>query len=165
MKHVTILSAKLRLKLTRFRVKIAKNRMNREFRSARTEKAKMGNRYERFLACCKEQERAAVTLKRLVSRRSDTPILKTDLGVEHYIIQPDLADKITRLEAETALTRHRYGDWGYLSRRRWRENNEKVIRGDGILRSRYPLYGKGFFVVETDRSRKVAVMYAEGKSA
>ena len=165
MKKMAFCFAKMRLKLAGFFVNVAKIRMNRVIHNSRAAKEEIEQSYEKFLKRCKCKEKAAVEFKRLQRKNSDRPILKTDLGVEHYIISADLSDRITRLEAERAITRHRYGDWGEISRQSWWENNRKAGKGEGAICSRYPLFGKGFFLVESRQKGNAAFLSLEGESA
>ena len=164
-KALTYLFAKTRLLCAGFAVSIARVRMNRILKSSRGVESKIDRSYENFLKKCKSREKEAVNLKRLKNVKTGKPILKLDLEIEHYIVNPQLASKITRLEAEMALVRHRYGDWGECDIACWRENNKKAKMKNGIVRSRYPLLKNGFFIVETDRKNRIAVMYPEGEPA
>ena len=101
-------------------------------------------------------------LKRAKNENPDKPFLKIDLGIEHYVVQPYVANKITRHEAEVALTRHRYGDWGDVSVHHWLCNNEGTKDPYGIIRSRYPLFGGGYFNVETDKRARTTKFCLDG---
>ena len=165
MKIVSYVIAKIRLVLAGHRVNVARGRMNSVLNSSRAAEDEIDRSYENFIRKAKEREKAAVNFKRIKNESFSKPLLKLDLGVEHYIVQPALANRITRLEAELAFTRHRYGDWGECGTAVWRENN-RVARGNkGTLRSRYPLVGNDFFIVETDKRRRITVMYPEGEPA
>ena len=154
--------AKIRLALANRKTIVAKELMDKVIRSSRAKKEEIDFSYENFLNRCKQQEKAAVMLKRAKNENPDKPFLKIDLGIEHYIVQPDVANKITRHEAEVALTRHRYGDWGDVSAHHWLCNNEGTKDPCGIIRSRYPLFGGGYFNVETDKRAKITKIYLGG---
>lgn len=162
MNRIKFFFAKIRLALANRRAIVAKELMDKVIRSSRAKKEEIDYSYENFLKRCKQQEKAAVMLKRATNGNPDKPFLKIDLGIEHYIVQPDVANKITRHEAEVALTRHRYGDWGEVSVHHWLCNNEGTKDPCGIIRSRYPLFGGGYFSVETDKRAKVTKMYLGG---
>ena len=162
MNHINFFFAKIRLALANRRAIVAKGLMDKVIRSSRAKKEEIDYSYENFLKRCKQQEKAAVMLKRATNGTPDKPFLKVDLGIEHYIVLPDVADKITRHEAEVALTRHRYGDWGEVSNHHWLCNNEGVKDPCGIIRSRYPLFGGGYFSVETDKRSKITRIGLEG---
>lgn len=162
MNLIKFLFAKIRLALANRRAIVAKELMDKVIRSSRAKKEEIDFSYENFLKRCKQQEKAAVLLKRAKNENPDKPFLKIDLGIEHYIVQPDVANKITRHEAEVALTRHRYGDWGDVSVHHWLCNNEGAKDPCGIIRSRYPLFGGGYFNVETDKRAKITKMYLGG---
>ena len=162
MNRINFFFAKIRLALANRRAIVAKELMDKVIRSSRAKKEEIDYSYENFLKRCKQQEKAAVMLKRATNGTPDKPFLKVDLGIEHYIVLPDVADKITRHEAEVALTRHRYGDWGEVSNHHWLCNNEGVKDPCGIIRSRYPLFGGGYFSVETDKRSKITRIGLEG---
>ena len=162
MNRIKFFFAKIRLALANRRAIVAKGLMDKVIRSSRAKKEEIDYSYENFLKRCKQQEKAAVMLKRATNGTPDKPFLKVDLGIEHYIVLPDVADKITRHEAEVALTRHRYGDWGEVSNHHWLCNNEGVKDPCGIIRSRYPLFGGGYFSVETDKRSKITRIGLEG---
>ena len=162
MNRIKYIFAKARLVLTTCRAKAAKELMDKVIRSTKAKKEEIDYSYENFLKRCKQQEKAAVMLKRAKNENPDKPFLKIDLGIEHYIVQPDVSNKITRHEAEVALTRHRYGDWGDVSVHHWLCNNEGAKDPCGIIRSRYPLFGGGYFNVETDKRAKITKIYLGG---
>ena len=162
MNRIKFFFAKIRLALTNRRAIVAKELMDKVIRSTRAKKEEIDYSYENFLKRCKQQEKAAIMLKRATNGNPDKPFLKIDLGIEHYIVQPDVANKITRHEAEVAITRHRYGDWGEVSNHHWLCNNEGVKDPCGIIRSRYPLFGGGYFSVETDKRSKITRIGLEG---
>lgn len=162
MNRINFFFAKIRLALANRRAIVAKGLIDKVIRSSRAKKEEIDYSYENFLKRCKQQEKAAVMLKRATNGTPDKPFLKVDLGIEHYIVLPDVADKITRHEAEVALTRHRYGDWGEVSNHHWLCNNEGVKDPCGIIRSRYPLFGGGYFSVETDKRSKITRIGLEG---
>lgn len=162
MNHIKYLIAKIWLFFAHNRANSAKERMNSVIRSSRAAQDEIDDCYENFLKRCKEQEKAAIAVKRL---RCDTdmPILDTDLGVEHYVVHSSVSGRITRLDAEVAVTRHRYGDWGEVTLQNWRSNNAEVSNPYGIIRSRYPLFGGGYFIVETDKRAGKTEVYLDGE--
>ena len=162
MNRINFFFAKISLALANRRANTAKKLMDEVIRSSRAKTEEIDDTYENFLKRCKQQEKAAVMLKRAKNENPNKPFLKIDLGIEHYIVQPDVANKITRHEAEVALTRHRYGDWGDVSVHHWLCNNEGAKDPCGIIRSRYPLFGGGYFNVETDKRAKITKMYLGG---
>ncbi len=162
MNHIKYLVAKIRLFFAHSRANSAKERMNTVIRSSRAAQDEIDNSYEGFLKRCKEQEKAAIAVKRLRCDR-DMPILDIDLGVEHFILLPNISGRITRLDAEVAVTRHRYGDWGEVTLQNWRSNNAEIRNPYGIIRSRYPLFGGGYFIVETDKRAGKTEVYLDGE--
>lgn len=162
MNYIKYLFAKIRLTFATCKVNIAKGLMNKVIRSSRAKTEEIDNSFENFLKHCKKQEKAAVMLKRTKNKNPNKPFLDIDLGIEHFIVLPDVADKITRHESIVAVTRHRYGDWGEVSGYNWLCNNEGAKDPCGIIRSRYPLFGGGYFSVETDKRAKITKMYLGG---
>ena len=162
MNHIKYLIAKIRLFFAHLCTNAAKERMDNVIRSSRAAQDEIDNSYEHFLKRCKEQEKAAVAVKRLQAD-NDNPILDIDLGVEHFIVLPNASGKLTRLDAEVAVTRHRYGDWGEITLQNWRSNNAEVSNPYGIIRSRYPLFGGGCFIVETDKRVNKTEVYLDGE--
>lgn len=162
MNHIKFFFAEIRLAFANRRANVAKELMDKVIAGSSAKKEEIDYSYENFLKRCKQQEKAAVMLKRAKNENPDKPFLKIDLGIEHYIIQPDIANKITRHEAEVALTRHRYGDWGDVSVHHWLCNNEGTKDPCGIIRSHYPLLNGGYLDVETDKGAKTTKMYPGG---
>lgn len=151
MNYIKYFFAKIRLALATCRAKIAKDLMDKVIASSRAKTEEIDYSYENFLKCCKQQEKAAVMLKRAKKENPNKPFLNVDLGIEHYAVLSDAASKLTKHDVEVAITRHRYGDWGEVSNHHWLCNNEGAKDPCGIIRSRYPLFGGGYFSVETDR--------------
>lgn len=164
MNRIKYLFAKIRLTLATCRANSAKGLMNKVIRSSRAKTEEIDYSYENFLKRCKQQEKAAVMLKRTQKSNPQKPFLKIDLGIEHFIVQPDIADKITRHEVEVAVTRHRYGDWGEVSGYNWLCNNAGAKDPCGIIRSRYPLFDGGYFNVETDKRARTTKLYLGGEA-
>ena len=162
MNRIKFFFAKIRLALANRRAIVAKGLMDKVIRSSRAKKEEIDYSYENFLKRCKQQEKAAVMLKRATNGTPDKPFLKVDLGIEHFTVLPDAANKLTRHDVEVAITRHRYGDWGEVSNHHWLCNNEGVKDSCGIIRSRYPLFGGGYFSVETDKRSKITRIGLEG---
>ena len=161
MNRIKFFFAKIRLALANRRAIVAKELMDKVIRSTRAKKEEIDS-YENFLKRCKQQEKAAIMLKRATNGNPDKPFLKIDLGIEHFTVLPDAANKLTRHDVEVAITRHRYGDWGEVSNHHWLCNNEGVKDSCGIIRSRYPLFGGGYFSVETDKRSKITRIGLEG---
>lgn len=162
MNRIKFFFAKIRLALANRRAIVAKELMDKVIRSTRAKKEEIDYSYENFLKRCKQQEKAAIMLKRATNGNPDKPFLKIDLGIEHFTVLPDAANKLTRHDVEVAITRHRYGDWGEVSNHHWLCNNEGVKDSCGIIRSRYPLFGGGYFSVETDKRSKITRIGLEG---
>ena len=161
MNHIKYLIAKIRLFFAHCLANSAKEYMNNVIRSSRAAQDEIDDSYENFLTRCKQQEKAAVAVKRFQGD-SDNPILDIDLGIKHFIIKPSLSERLTRLDAEVAVTRHRFGDWGEVTLQNWRSNNSEASNPYGILRSRYPLFGGGYFIVETDKRANITELYLDG---
>ena len=164
MNRIKYIFAKARLVLTTCRAKAAKDLMDKVIRSTKAKKEEIDYSYENFLNRCKQQEKAAVMLKRAKNENPNKPFLKVDLGVEHFTVLPDAANKLTRHDVEVAITRHRYGDWGEVSNHHWLCNNEGAKDPCGIIRSRYPLFGGGYFNVETDKRARTTKLYLGGEA-
>jgi len=162
MNHIKYLIAKTRLFYARCRANTAKNYMDQLVCHCRGAHDEIMASYNTFLKRCKQQEKAAVALKRLQGD-ADYPILDIDLGVEHFLIRANSSSEITRMDAEVAVTRHRYGDWGEVTLQNWRSNNAEVSNPYGIIRSRYPLFGGGYFIVETDKRKGITEVYLDGE--
>lgn len=164
MNRIKYFFAKIRLALATCRAKTAKGLMDKVIRSSRAKKEEIDQSFENFLKRCKQQEKAAVMLKRAKKGNPDRPFLNVDLGIEHFTVLPDAASKLTRHDVEVAVTRHRYGDWGDVSDHHWLCNNEGAKDPCGIIRSRYPLFGGGYFNVETDKRSKTTKLYLGGEA-
>ena len=162
MNHIKYLIAKTRLFYAHCRVAIAKDYMTNLVCYSRGAYDEITTSYDTFLKWCKQQEKAAIALKRLQCD-ADYPILDIDLGVEHFLIRSNSSGEITRMDAEVAVTRHRYGDWGEVTLQNWRCNNTEVSNPYGIIRSRYPLHGGGYFIVETDKRKCITEVYLDGE--
>ena len=162
MNHIKYLIAKIRLFFVHCLANSAKERMSNVIRSSRAAQDEIDNSYENFITRCKEQEKAAVAVKRLRGD-SDNPILNIDLNVKHFILNPNISKRLTRLDAEVAVTRHRYGDWGDVTLQNWRSNNAESSNPYGVIRSRYPLFGGGYFIVETDKRTNRTELYLDGE--
>lgn len=164
MNRVKYFCAKIRLTLANRRANIAKNRMDKVIFSSRAKKEEIDCTYEVFLKRCRQQEKAAIMLKRAKNEIPGKPFLPVDLGIEQYTVLPKAAEKLTRHDVEVAVTRHRYGDWGAVSDRHWMNNNAGVKDPCGIIRSRYPLFGGGYFRVETDQRARTTKLYLDGEA-
>ena len=162
MNRIKYLIAKIKLFFAHCLANSAKERMNNVIRSSRAAQSEIDDSYENFLVRCKEQEKAAVAVKRLRGD-SDNPIMDIDLDVKHFILNPNLSKRLTRLDAEVAVTRHRYGDWGNVTLQNWRSNNAESSNPYGVIRSRYPLFGGGYFIVETDKRVNRTELYLDGE--
>ena len=162
MNYIKYLIAKIRLFFANCFAKSARTHMDKVIRSSRAAQDEIDGSYENFLKRCKRQEKAAVAVKRLRGD-SDMPILDIDLGVEHFIIRPNVSGRITRLDAEVAITRHRYGDWGDVTLQHWRGNNAEVSNPYGVICSRYPIFGGGYFIVETDKRTGRTELFLDGE--
>lgn len=154
--------AKIRLTLANRKAIVAKKLMDKVIRSSRAKTEEIDYTYEKFLKRCKQQEKAAVMLKRAKNENPNKPFLSVDLEIEHFIVQPDAANKLTRHDIETAITRHRYGDWGEVSADLWRCNNAGVNYKYGVIRSRYSLFSGEHFCVETDKRTNTTRILLDG---
>lgn len=161
MNRIKYLIAKIRLFFAHNRVNAAKLRMNNVIRSSRAAQDEIDDSYDNFLKLCKDQEKAAVAVKRF-NGDPQCPILDIDLGVKHFTIHPDASSRMTRLDAEVAVTRHRYGDWGDVNKKKWWDNNAAASVSWGTIRSRYPLFDGGYFVVETVVQTGKTSVYLDG---
>lgn len=164
MNRIKFFFAKIRLALANRRAIVAKELMDKVIRSTRAKKEEIDYSYENFLKRCKQQEKAAIMLKRATNGNPDKPFLKIDLGIEHFTVLPDVANKLTRHDVEVAITRHRYGDWGEVSKDAWQCNNAGVNYDMGVICSRYPLFGGGFFNIETDKRTNLTRVYLGGEA-
>ncbi|MBQ4544749.1 MAG: hypothetical protein II996_04175 [Oscillospiraceae bacterium] len=164
MNRIKFFFAKIRLALANRRAIVAKELMDKVIRSTRAKKEEIDYSYENFLKRCKQQEKAAIMLKRATNGNPDKPFLKIDLGIEHFTVLPDAANKLTRHDVEVAITRHRYGDWGEVSKDAWQCNNAGVNYDMGVICSRYPLFGGGFFNIETDKRTNLTRVYLGGEA-
>lgn len=164
MNRIKFFLAKIRLAVANRRAIVAKDLMDKVIRSSRAKAEEIDYTYENFLKCCRQQEKAAIMLKRAKNEQTNKPFTKVDLGIEHYIVQPDVSGKVTRHDVEVAVTRHRYGDWGEVSDNHWLCNNESAKDPCGIIRSRYPLLDGGYFSVETDKLARTTKLYLGGEA-
>ena len=161
MNRIKYFFAKIRLTLTTCRAKTAKKLMNKVIAGSRVKAEEIDYTYENFLKRCKQQEKAAVMMKRAKNENTDKPFLSVDLGIEHFIVQPDAANKLTRHDIETAITRHRYGDWGEVSADLWRCNNAGINYKYGVIRSRYSFFAGEHFYIETDKRTNTTRIYLD----
>lgn len=163
MNRIKYFFAKIRLVFTACRAKSAKDLMNKVIISSRAKKEEIDYSYENFLKRCKQQEKAAVMLKRAKKENPGRPFLKVDLGIEHFNVSAVASNWINRLDIEKAITRHQYGDWGEVSEHHWLCNNEGVKDPCGIIRSCYLSAGNRYFFVETDKAAKTTNIYLGGE--
>lgn len=154
MNRVSYLAAKLRLYLARNQANTAKKNLNRVIRNSSAAADEISSSYERFLAESRKQEQCAIDLKRIKNERSKRPLMKISLNTGNFTVLPKAAEKLTQFDVEMALTRHQNGDWGRVSEARWQKNNEAARAGIGKICSGYPLFGNGFFFVETDLAKE-----------
>ena len=105
--------------------------------------------FDRLLKVSIECEKLAVEHKRLCSLKSDKPLLKVCLSLGVVETSSKSEVKLTKLDIETALTRHKYGDWGELSVAEWSRNNRIAQSGSGIIRSFYKSKGKDTICINT----------------
>lgn len=148
MNLIKYIIAKLRLSIATANAQASKNSMNKVIKSSKAAKEEIDDSYDNFLKQCKKQEKARIGLKRIQRESGNRPILNADLGTVHYVVSPEIADKLTRFDIEMAVTRHRYCDWGKVNLATWKSNNDAVIGHKGVICSKHSLYGNGFFIIE-----------------
>lgn len=105
--------------------------------------------FERFIDISNQCEKLAVEYKRLKSLNSDKPLLKVCLELGNVETSSKSDVILTKLDIETALTRHKYGDWGELNERQWQRNNKIAQAGMGIVRSCYENHSGNRICVDT----------------
>lgn len=161
MKKIKLLFLKFRLLWTTVGAQVAEKIMNKVINSTKAAEDEMDFCYENFIRRAKQQAKAQVEYLREIGRPDGNPQIDVDLGVEHYIVKPDLAGKITRFDMETALTRHRYGDWGDVTNFSWVINNSYAKNRCGTIRSRYSINDNEHFIVKTDMDSRRTEMFME----
>lgn len=161
MNRLNYLFTKLRLHIAEHRALLAKSKMESAIKSSRNATESMSRRYQRFLSLSAKREQIAVSLKRFTRKKTNRPILKVNLDIGSITVSPNAENVITKLDIEMALTRHKNGDWGDVSKKDWSYNNEAAQSGSGKLFSRYSYFGGDFFTIRTDLNRKTTSIQLE----
>ncbi len=141
---------KTRLWLATKRTKAAKKVMEDSIRNTRLATADIDGSYADFLEKAKEQEAAAVALRRLQRKQSVNPILSVYVDTGTVTVTDSAQAELTKLDTELALTRHRLGDWGKADVYRWCQNNQAALSFKGFIRSAYTCFGNKRFCIHTD---------------
>ncbi|MCL2047390.1 MAG: DUF6094 domain-containing protein [Defluviitaleaceae bacterium] len=75
------------------------------------------------------------------------------LPLGRVVITREASEALTDYDINSALQRHRTGDWGDVSESDWESNNNALKHGERILSSYSSLNGENFWIItESDRS-------------
>ena len=119
--------------------------------------------FERMLQVSLECERLAVEYKRLKSKNTEKPLLKLCLSMGEVVTSSKSEIALTKLDIETALVRHKYGDWGELTINEWKRNNRIAETGDGIIHSCYNHHGGTNICIDTCMPSGDTLLRMEGE--
>lgn len=150
MNYIGYLWLKIRLLLIGGRIHTAKKQVISGIQSSCNTTGNVERSYRQFLDLSVRREQLAVALRRMTRKNTNRPIPNVKIDTGCVSVSPGAQERLTDFDRETALARHRNGDWGEPSAQDWQHNNEAVRSGRGELLSRYPCHGGGFFLIETD---------------
>ena len=157
------LITKIRLIVAICRKRAAKKTLNSAIAISRATSEGVNEYFNRFMDVSLKCERLAVEYKRLKSFKTDRPLLKVSLPLGNVETSSKSEILLTKLDIETALTRHRLGDWGELSILQWQRNNKIASEGEGIVRSCYEYRDGNKFYVDTCMPGGDTLLHLEGE--
>lgn len=163
MNPILFLITKIRLFFAICRKKAAKKTLNSAIAISRAASGGVNDYYNRFLEISLKCERLAVEYKRLKSLKTERPLLQVCLPLGNIETSSQSEVELTKLDIETALTRHKYGDWGELSETQWLRNNNIAKSGEGIVRSCYEYHDGNRFYVDTCMPGGDTLLHLEGE--
>ena len=157
--------AKIRLYIARKKAVKSKQKMDSVICKTCAAKEEIDKTYKDFLENVKRQEECTVNLRRLRKIHSDRPILRVSVNADKYTMSDKAEKTLTKLDVETALVRHRHGDWGVVKSDCWKHNNDSAVKKSGKVISLYPGFGNNYFYVETDLTRGKTRVRLDGEAA
>ena len=150
MNPILFLITKIRLVFAICRKRAAKKTLNSAIAISRAASSGVNDYFNRFLDISLKCERLAVEYKRLKSLKTEKPLLQVCLPLGSIQTSSQSEVKLTKLDIETALIRHKHGDWGeQLTVSQWQRNNNIASSGEGILRSCYAYHSGDRICVDT----------------
>lgn len=157
--------AKIRLYIARKKAVKTKQKMDSVIHKTCAAKEEIDKTYKDFLESVKQQEECTVNLRRLRKMHTERPILRVNVKADKYSLSDKAEKTLTKLDVETALVRHRHGDWGVVKSDCWRQNNNSVVKKSGKIISLYPGVGNNYFYVETDLTGGKTTVRLDGEAA
>jgi len=104
----------------------------------------------------------AVSADNTLDKDSEDNAGKKLLQLGRTVVARDAREVLTDYDINSALLRHRSGDWGNVSESDWKSNDNAVKRGDRVLSSYLSLDGVEFWVItEHDRSYTTTLLPEE----
>ena len=149
MNPILFFIAKIRLIFAICRKRAARRTLQSAISISQATSGSVNDYFKHFLDVSVECERLAVEYKRLKSYKTDKPLLKLCLPLGKVETSSKSEVVLTKLDIETALTRHKHGDWGELTVSQWQRNNNIASSGEGILRSCYAYHSGERICVDT----------------
>lgn len=163
MNPILFLITKIRLFFAICRKRAAKRTLTTAIGISQTASDAVSEYFNRFLEISLECERLAVEHKRLISYKTEKPVLKICLPMGNVETSSKSEIALTKLDIETALTRHKHGDWGELTVGQWERNNNIAKSGEGIVRSCYEYHGGNKFYIDTCMPGGDTLLHLEGE--
>lgn len=157
--------AKIRLYFARKKAINSKRKMDSVIHKTCAAKEEIDKSYKNFLESTKKEEECVVNLRRLRKMHTDRPILHVNVNADKYTMSCEAEKTLTKLDIETALVRHRHGDWGVVKSDCWKHNNDSVVKKSGKVISLYPGFGNNYFYVETDLTGGKTTVRLDGEAA
>ena len=157
--------AKIRLHFARKKAVKSKQKMDDIIHKTYAAKVEIDKSYKSFLESAKREEECAINLRRIRKMHTERPILRVNVKADKYSLSDKAEKTLTKLDVETALVRHRHGDWGVVKSDCWRQNNDSVVKKNGKIISLYPGVGNNYFYVETDLTGGKTTVRLDGEAA
>ena len=148
MNPILFLITKIRLAFAICRKRAAKRTLTTAIGISQTASDAVSEYFNRFLEISLDCER---------------PVLKICLPMGNVETSSKSEIALTKLDIETALTRHKYGDWGELTVGQWERNNNIAKSGEGIVRSCYEYHGGNKFYIDTCMPGGDTLLHLEGE--
>ena len=163
MNPILFLITKIRLFFAICRKRAAKKTLQSAISISQAASEGVNEYFKHFLDVSLKCEKLAVEYKRLKSLKTEKPLLKVSLPLGCVQTSSKSEIALTKLDIETALTRHRYGDWGELTAGQWQRNNNIAKSGKGIVRSCYEYHGGNKFYIDTCMPGGDTLLHLEGE--
>lgn len=163
MNPILFLITRIRLFFAICRKRAAKKTLQSAISISQAASEGVNEYFNRFMEISLKCERLAVEYKRLRSFKTDRPLLKVALPLGNVETSSKSEVALTKLDIETALTRHKFGDWGELSILQWQRNNRIALAGEGVVRSCYEYKDGNRFYVDTCMPGGDTLLHLEGE--